>query len=183
MSTSTYNRIVTSYYETPVGELMLGSYQEMLCLCDWRHRSMRNEIDSRIKTALSAEFSPGRTDVIRRAEMQLTDYFNGKLTGFNLPLLLVGSSFQKEVWSMLQMVPYGETRSYKQLSEMLGNEKAIRAVAAANGANAISLFIPCHRIVGSKGELTGYAGGIAAKRRLLQLEAAGKGIAQLELFD
>ncbi len=95
---------------------------------------------------------------------------------------MVGSEFQEKVWTHLQKIPYGETISYKELSRRMGNEMAIRAVAAANGANAISIIIPCHRIVGSKGELTGYAGGIAAKRKLLKLETEGREGYQHELF-
>lgn len=96
-----------------------------------------------------------------------------------MPLLFCGSEFQQRVWEELQRIPYGKTISYLKLSRLLGDEKAIRAVATANGANAISILIPCHRVIGSKGELTGYAGGLNAKRRLLELEGA---LGQLDLF-
>ncbi len=110
---------------------------------------------------------------------QLEEYFAQKRTSFDVPLLLCGSDFQKRVWQELLQVPYGTTISYLELSRKLGDEKAIRAVASANGANAISILVPCHRIIGSNGELTGYAGGLRAKKSLLQLEGA---LAQLDLF-
>ena len=87
-----------------------------------------------------------------------------------MPIHLIGTEFQKSVWKQLQEIPYGETRSYLKLSQELGNEKAIRAVASANGANGISIIIPCHRIIGSNKELVGYAGGLPGKKKLLELE-------------
>jgi methylated-DNA-[protein]-cysteine S-methyltransferase len=101
---------------------------------------------------------------------ELDEYFAGTRHSFDVPLLLVGSDFQKSVWEALIQVAYGQTETYLGLSRILGNELAIRAVAAANGANAISIVVPCHRIIGSKGELIGYAGGLAAKQKLLTLE-------------
>ena len=103
---------------------------------------------------------------------QLDQYFNGSRKTFDLPLLLAGSDFQKRVWKALMKIPYGKTRSYISLSRELGDEKAIRAVAKANGDNALSIIVPCHRILGSDGSLTGYAGGIRVKKKLLQLEGA-----------
>jgi methylated-DNA-[protein]-cysteine S-methyltransferase len=91
---------------------------------------------------------------------------------FNVPLLFVGSDFQKQVWNALMQIPFGVTKSYMELSKQFGNEKAIRAVASANGANAISIMVPCHRIIGSNCELTGYAGGLPVKKQLLQLEGS-----------
>lgn len=99
-----------------------------------------------------------------------------------MPIRTIGNDFQKRVWKALQQIPFGETRSYLQLSESLGNPKAIRAVASANGANALSILIPCHRIIGSNGELTGYAGGLNAKKKLLELENPNLKNSQLDLF-
>ena len=89
---------------------------------------------------------------------------------FDIPLLLLGSTFQKQVWNALLKIPYGTTKSYQELSKIINNEKAVRAVANANGANAIGIIIPCHRIIGSNGKLTGYAGGLDKKKKLLHLE-------------
>ena len=101
---------------------------------------------------------------------EMNEYFEGKRKTFDIPLLMVGTAFQKSVWNGLLAVPYGTTASYLKLSKNIGNEKAVRAVASANGANAISILIPCHRIIGSNGNLVGYAGGLPAKKKLLELE-------------
>lgn len=111
------------------------------------------------------------SEVIARAIIQLDEYFARKRTIFDVPLLAVGTEFQRTVWQELQNIPYGKTVSYGELSRKLGNPKAVRAVAAANGANALSILIPCHRVVGSNHTLIGYAGGLAAKQGMLALEA------------
>lgn len=164
--------IQTAFYTTPFGELILGSMGHKLCLCDWRFRKMRSSIDERIQSGLRAVYVEGGSDIIEEARVQLSQYFRGERKQFDLPLLLVGSEFQKRVWNELQRIPFGKTESYAGLSERLGNQAAIRAVASANGANAISILVPCHRILGSDGSLTGYAGGLEAKRKLLLLENA-----------
>lgn len=103
---------------------------------------------------------------------QLEDYFAGRRHGFDLPLAPTGTPFQQRVWDLLRRIPYGRTRSYADLAEELGNRLAVRAVAMANARNPISIVVPCHRVVGSDGSLTGYAGGLERKRFLLDLEAA-----------
>jgi len=110
--------------------------------------------------------------IIERCKDQLWEYFNGGRKVFDLPILLVGSDFQRKVWDTLLEIPYGKTMSYASLSKKLGDERAIRAVARANGENALSIIVPCHRILGSDGSLTGYAGGLRVKKKLLQLEGA-----------
>jgi methylated-DNA-[protein]-cysteine S-methyltransferase len=176
------SKILTTYYKSPVGEMVIGSYKDKLCLCDWRHRSQRETIDHRILTGLGAEFKEEISDITRETLKQLTEYFRGKLKFFNLPILLVGSDFQKRVWNELMKIPWGTTETYLGLTRRLGDEKAIRAVAAANGANAMAIIVPCHRIIGTNGKLTGYAGGLRAKMKLLELERNGMGPGQLELF-
>ncbi|MCX2779890.1 methylated-DNA--[protein]-cysteine S-methyltransferase [Microbulbifer thermotolerans] len=103
---------------------------------------------------------------------QLEEYFTGKRREFDLPLCPRGTDFQCRVWEALQRIPYGETRSYRQQAEAMGNPKSVRAVARANGANPIAIVIPCHRVIGADGSLTGYAGGLDIKARLLALEGA-----------
>ena len=166
------NRIQTTYYKTPFGELILGSMEHQLCLCDWSFRKMRSSIDERIQSGLKATYSEEGSDIIEETKAQLSQYFNGERHQFDLPLLLVGSEFQKKVWNELLQLTFGKTESYAGLSKKLGNEEAIRAVASANGANAISIIVPCHRILGSDGSLTGYAGGLETKKKLLHLEKA-----------
>jgi methylated-DNA-[protein]-cysteine S-methyltransferase len=162
--------ILIQFMPTSFGELILGSYLDRLCLCDWRNRETRRNIDERIKNGLQAVFSEGDSPVIDEAKKQLEAYFAGQRRDFDLPMRLVGTPFQLRVWEELQRVPYGHTETYRAIARQLGNEMAFRAVASASAANAISLFIPCHRIIGSKGELVGYAGGKETKERLLLLE-------------
>jgi methylated-DNA-[protein]-cysteine S-methyltransferase len=108
--------------------------------------------------------------LLLEAKKQLDDYFSGKRQAFNLPVLLSGTPFQYQVWSAVNKIPFGETTSYLKLSQALGNPAAIRAVGAAIGANPILVIIPCHRIIGTNGQLTGYAGGLDRKEHLLELE-------------
>lgn len=173
--------IKIQYYKSPVGELIIGSYDEQLCVCDWRYRKMRTTVDSRIQKGLDADYEDGSSDAIAETISQLNQYFEKGRSQFDLPLLFVGTAFQKEVWNALLKVPFGKTETYMGLSKQLNNPKAIRAVASANGANAISIIVPCHRIIGSNGELVGYAGGLEAKKKLLDIESA-RYSKQLDLF-
>ncbi len=176
------NNIAIGYYKTPAGELIIGSFQDHICLCDWRYRKQREHIDQRIKNGLNANFRHDFTTLHQELITQLESYFNGSLQQFTIPLLTVGTPFQKKVWQELQQLSYGSTVSYASLSRKLEQPEAIRAVATANGANAISILIPCHRMIGSNGSLTGYAGGLNAKKKLLQFEGA-LGNEQLDLFN
>jgi len=166
------------YYVSPLGELILGDFNNQLCLCDWRYRKMRSEVDTRIQRGLNAVYEQQSTPLLKETQRQLADYFENKRTTFNLPLLLVGTDFQQTVWKALQKIDFGKTQTYLGLSKQLINPKAIRAVASANGANALSIIVPCHRIVGSNQELVGYAGGLSTKKKLLELEDGS----QLKLF-
>ncbi len=177
------DKISIQYFKSPVGELILGTYNEQLCIADWRYRKMRAEIDSRIQNGLKSEYVEENSPIIQVAINQLTEYFAGERKEFDIPLKLVGTDFQKSVWEELLKIPFGKTETYLGLSRKLGNEKAIRAVASANGANVISIIIPCHRIIGSDGKLVGYAGGLQAKKKLLELEDVGSKNVQMSLFD
>ncbi|MDR3272315.1 MAG: methylated-DNA--[protein]-cysteine S-methyltransferase [Flavobacteriaceae bacterium] len=167
------------YHQTPVGELVLGSFGNRLCLCDWKFRKNRAPIDKRIKNCLHVEFVEENSETLTLATHQLDEYFERKREKFTVPLLFCGTDFQKWVWNELLKIPYGKTLSYLELSKNVNNTKAVRAVASANGANALSLFVPCHRVVGSDNKLVGYAGGLQAKKKLLELE---KNELQQELF-
>lgn len=164
------NQINIQFYKNPYAEFILGSFAGKFCLLDFRYHKMRGVVDKRIKRGLGAEFVEEDDPILQAARVQIDEYFAGIRETFNIPLLMVGSDFQKSVWKALLEVPYGETISYLQSSQCIDNVKAIRAVAAANGANAISLIIPCHRIIGSNGDLVGYGGGLPLKKRLLYLE-------------
>lgn len=126
------------------------------------------DLDHRVR--LEAPVERGRHPLLERAAAQLAGYFAGRRRDFDVPLDPIGTDFQRRVWEAVGRIPYGETRSYAELAEGLGRPKASRAVGAANGRNPISIMIPCHRLVGSGGALTGYAGGLPAKRWLLDLE-------------
>lgn len=110
------------------------------------------------------------TEVIKAAFSQLDEYFNGRRRKFDIPLMLTGTEFQKKVYSELLKIPYGETRSYSDVAESIGNRKAVRAVGSANNKNPVIIVIPCHRVIGKDGSLVGYGGGIEVKNRLLELE-------------
>ena len=165
------NIINIQTHKSPVGELLLGSYNGKLCLLDFKYRHMRTTIDKRLQKGLNAEYIEKSSVVIEQTIIQLKEYFEGKRKNFDIPLLTIGTDFQKSVWQGLLKIPYGTTASYLELSHNIGNEKAVRAVASANGANAIGILIPCHRIIGSNGDLVGYAGGLPAKKKLLELES------------
>jgi methylated-DNA-[protein]-cysteine S-methyltransferase len=172
------NTIYTHTYQSPFGEILLGDYKNELVLADWNYRKMHDQIDHRIKLGLNAVYQEEQTDLHRQTIFELEEYFIQKRKNFSLPLKLVGTDFQKKVWENLLDIPFGETLSYLKLAQKMTNELAIRAIASANGANAISIIIPCHRIIGNSGQLVGYAGNVAVKRKLLQLENA---LPQLEI--
>lgn len=165
---------------TPVGNMILGALDNYLCLCDWNVNRHRERNDNRIKRLLHHvdtsyiynEMENSSILTIQRARQELDEYFSGNRKSFDVPLLMMGTDFQKRVWQALKNIPYGSTVSYKDIACRVGNPKGVRAVAQAIGANPLSIFVPCHRVVGSDGTLTGYAGGVDAKRFLLQLEAS-----------
>lgn len=176
-----HNDINITYWKSPFGEIVLGDYDDRLCMCDWRYRKMRSNIDRRVQKFLKSEFVENTTPIILETINQLNEYFEGSRKEFNIPLMLIGTDFQRLVWEALIKIPYGETMTYLQLSKNIGNEKAIRAVSTANGANAISILVPCHRIIGSNGKLVGYAGGLHAKSKLIKMENPTMN-SQLDLF-
>ena len=158
---------------SPVGTLTLVASEKGLAAILW-------ENDDPARVPLGALTEDGEDPVLQETERQLDEYFSGKRKTFSIPLDFNGTDFQKAVWNALLTIPYGETRSYGEIAVQLGNPKAVRAVGAANGKNPISIIAPCHRVIGSNGKLTGFAGGLEAKSLLLRLEGAGG--AQTELF-
>jgi len=175
--------ISIQYYKTKIGELILGSFDDKLCLLDFRYRRMRTTVDNRIKKGLTAEFVEQDDKILEKTREQLDEYLNGNRIGFDIPILMVGTDFQKSVWNALMKVPYGSTSTYLQLAKNINNEKAVRAVASANGANSIGLIVPCHRIIGSDGELVGYGGGIPIKKRLLKLEQSNRTLSDDDKYN
>lgn len=161
--------IVHTRYSTPCGEMLLASFEERLCICDWCGGRKIDHL-GRLGQALGAECVRGTTGVLTLAVGQLDEYFARSRREFTVPLLQMGSCFQRAVWSELSRIPYGQTISYGIQAQRMGVPRAVRAVANANGANPLSIFVPCHRVVGAGGSLTGYGGGLEAKRMLLDLE-------------
>jgi methylated-DNA-[protein]-cysteine S-methyltransferase len=147
--------------ESPIGPLLVAGDGEALRYLLFAHgrREVRPE----------PEWEPDRGSLTETAR-QLTSYFAGKRRTFDVPLAPQGTPFQQQVWRALCNIPYGETTSYGELANRIGNPKAVRAVGLANGSNPIAIIIPCHRVIGSNGSLTGYGGGLPTKKALLELE-------------
>ena len=157
---------MSAVYKTmrsPVGELTLVATERGLAAILWENDDPARV---RVKPALLDRHHP----VLCEAERQLKDYFAGKRKTFTLSLDFDGTPFQKKVWKALLAIPFGETRTYTEIARTIGRPKAVRAVGAANGRNPISIVAPCHRVIGSNGKLTGFAGGLKAKAALLRLE-------------
>lgn len=152
---------------SPVGQLTLVARNGKLSAILWE-TERANRV--RLGELHQADDSP----VLLEAERQLREYFTGTRNQFDLELDFDGTDFQKQVWQALLTIPFGETRSYSQIAQQIGNPKAVRAVGAANGRNPISIIAPCHRVIGASGGLTGFAGGLEAKQYLLALEDRGQ---------
>lgn len=162
--------MITTEYISSCGKLLIGIQGKHVCLCDWIVEGRIEKTLGRLRKYITAD---GIDDVslIARVKRQLDEYFEGKREEFDLPLNLFGTQFQLQVWqTLLTTIPYGFTATYKQIADKLSRPACVRAVANAIGANPLSILIPCHRVVGSDGSLTGYAGGLEAKRYLLELE-------------
>lgn len=162
--------IITCTYQSPCGVLRLGALGGKLCLCNWLGGKRCQAADGRLMRLLSAEMQEGCCPTLIEAASQLDEYFARRRRAFSVELLFAGSDFQRRVWEELLSIPYGSTVSYGEMARRIGRPRSVRAVANANGANAISIFAPCHRVIGSDGSLTGYAGGLSAKEFLLELE-------------
>jgi methylated-DNA-[protein]-cysteine S-methyltransferase len=164
------NKIYIKFYKHKYAHFILGSFDDKLCLLDFRYRKSISSIENRLKKYFNAEFIEQDNDILLEAIKQLDEYFQMRRSSFDIPIITAGSEFQNKVWQALLEVPYGTTTSYLQLSKDINNEKAVRAVANANGANAIAIIIPCHRVIGSNGKLVGFGGGLPMKEKLLELE-------------
>jgi methylated-DNA-[protein]-cysteine S-methyltransferase len=159
------NKYYRAIYKSPVGNLPLISNADALIALLWE-----NDLATRVKIpdALVDEDN----DILLETKKQLDEYFAGSRKIFNIPLCMNGTNFQKMIWKELQSIPYGDTRSYGELAKRIHQPTASRAVGAANGKNPISIIVPCHRVIGTNGKLTGFAGGIDVKKKLLELESA-----------
>ena len=158
--------------ETPLGTMIACANENGICMLEFSDRKALPTELKDISKHFDANIVQGENPHFKTLEKELEEYFEGKLKDFTVPLSPVGTDFQKKVWKILRTIPYGTTRTYQQQADILANPKAVRAVANANGLNKISIIIPCHRVIGSNGTLTGYGGGIWRKQKLLELEKA-----------
>jgi len=149
------------YLDTPIGRLRLVSTGSHLAAIEFEHHHSEPGADNQATDA-----------VLERAAAQLLEYFAGRRRQFELPLAAAGTAFQRQVWGALAAIPWGELRSYADIARAIERPTAVRAVGAANGRNPLPIVVPCHRVVGSNGSLTGFAGGLGIKRRLLELEGS-----------
>lgn len=156
--------------ETPLGTMIACATERGICLLEFSDRKMLETELKDIAKLWNATIIQAENPFFEILERQLSEYFSSHRTEFSVPLHLLGTDFQQKVWTILQTIPYGETRSYKEQAITLGNPQSVRAVANANGMNRISILVPCHRVIGSDGQLTGYGGGIWRKKYLLDLE-------------
>lgn len=167
-------QLISHHYPTPLGDMVALFSPQGLCLLEFSVDTKGLERELRdVERHAGASAEPGEDARTRALGDELEAYFKGQLQRFNTPLDLVGTPFQKDVWQALLEIPYGETRSYGQQARHIGRPTASRAVAAANGQNKVSIIVPCHRVIGGSGQLTGYGGGLPRKRWLLALEQGG----------
>ncbi len=161
---------------TPLGPMLAGATEEGICLLEFTDRRMLETQLARLKKYLKTETITGHSLHFETLSTQLAEYFKGERKDFDLPLLLPGTDFQKKVWDQLMTIPFGKTRSYAEQAIAIGNPKAVRAVAKANGDNRLAIIVPCHRVIGSDGKLTGYGGGLWRKEWLLAHENQYNGL-------
>jgi AraC family transcriptional regulator of adaptative response/methylated-DNA-[protein]-cysteine methyltransferase len=164
------NILKSSWLDTRLGPMLAIADEEALYLLEFvDRRGLEREVE-RLRQKTKSAIIPGYTEPIRSIDSELVQFFDGKLSEFKTPLFFLGSPFQKRVWEQLKKIPHGETRSYSDIAAAIGNPSAYRAVAQANGANQLSIIIPCHRVINSNGELGGYGGGLTRKKWLLNHE-------------
>jgi AraC family transcriptional regulator, regulatory protein of adaptative response / methylated-DNA-[protein]-cysteine methyltransferase len=175
--------IKTIKIETPLGEMIAGATNDGVCLLEFTDRKMLPTEYKDLKRLLKTTLEDGENGHLKILGKQLKEYFDGKRKEFTIPIVTPGTEFQQAVWKELQKIQFGTTRSYQEQAIALNRPDSIRAVANANGMNRISILIPCHRIIGSDGHLTGYGGGLKRKKWLLDHEKkySGKPV-DLSLF-
>lgn len=156
--------------ESPLGVLIAGATDDGVCLLEFGDRTRAEEESRDLTNLLKQQIEDGENEHLRTLKEQLNEYFAGSRKEFNIALVTPGTDFQQEVWNGLLLIPYGTTRSYQEQAVALNKPHSVRAVANANGKNRISIIIPCHRVIGSNGRLTGYGGGLKRKKWLLDHE-------------
>ena len=165
--------VLLAWMRSPLGPLVAGATTEGVCLLEFADRRMLETELASLKKLFGAPVVPGSNPHLGKLETELTEYFSGVRQSFSVPLVYPGTPFQRNVWQHLLAIPYGETRTYEQVAAAVGAPRAVRAVGRANGLNRIAIVIPCHRLLGKDGSLTGYGGGLRRKQYLLDLERRG----------
>jgi AraC family transcriptional regulator, regulatory protein of adaptative response / methylated-DNA-[protein]-cysteine methyltransferase len=168
------DRIVITMVETPLGPLLSGATDQGIVCLEYTDPRMLEHHLKRMRRRLNCAIVPGQHPLLERLRQELGEYFQGRRQEFTLPVVSGGTSFQAKVWQELRRIPYGQTLSYDELAARVGKPSAKRAVARANAMNCVAILIPCHRVIGKDGSLTGYGGGLWRKRLLLQLERTGR---------
>ncbi|WP_283390918.1 methylated-DNA--[protein]-cysteine S-methyltransferase [Millionella massiliensis] len=163
--------LIRGIVETPLGNMQALVLEKGVVMCDFVDRSeIAREMSGLMRMFPGCRVVDGEHPCLEQLRVQFAEYFGGKRTEFRIPLHLVGTPFQVRVWQALLQIPYGTTITYAQQARMIGNPAAVRAVASANGRNRLPILVPCHRVIGADGSLTGYSGGIERKAELLRLE-------------
>jgi AraC family transcriptional regulator, regulatory protein of adaptative response / methylated-DNA-[protein]-cysteine methyltransferase len=164
------SEIYMSEITTPLGTMLAGTTARGVCLLEFTNRIRLEKEFSDLQKMLNAVMLSGRNQYSDQLEKELNEYFAGKRKTFSVPLNMPGNEFSLSVWKTLLDIPYGKTCSYKEQAESMNNPKAIRAIAATNGRNRLAIIVPCHRVIGSDGSMTGYAAGVETKKWLLNFE-------------
>ncbi len=172
--------ILIDRFTTPVGPMVVCATEKGVCLLEFADREILEKEFSDLQKLLSATMIAGENEHIKQAKKEIREYFSGERRVFEVSLHIPGTDFQKAVWEALQTIPYGKTVSYQHQANLIGRPTAMRAVASANGSNRIAIILPCHRVIGKNGKLTGYGGGIERKKWLLELEGRGQQLTLLE---
>lgn len=171
------NTIEYTYFDSPMGQMVAGATDKGICFLEWEDRGGIDRILKRVGKRYKAEsVQVTENKHLHKLQNELDLYFKGKLQKFSIALDIKGTAFEQEVWTELLNIPHGETRSYGQIANAVKKPNAVRAVGRANGMNYISIVIPCHRVIGADGSLTGYGGKIWRKKKLLELESGIKSL-------
>ena len=165
-------KIIYSNLQSPLGEMIGGATDEGVCFLEWHDRGGVERVLSRVRKRYKKNLIQGISGHLLKLQSQLDDYFYRSLKQFSVSIDVSGTAFETDVWNQLDKIPYGETRSYGEIAHKLGKPGASRAVGRANGANYLSILIPCHRVIESSGNLRGYGGGLWRKKYLLELESS-----------
>ncbi len=182
INSNTKKVITMTEFSTPLGPMLAGATSEGVCILEFTNRIKLEKEITELQNLLNATTAQGRNQHLDQLEVELKEYFDGSRKEFEVLLHTPGNDFTQSVWQILQEIPYGTTCSYKEQADKMNNPKAIRAIATTNGRNRLAIIIPCHRVIGSNGSMTGYAAGVDKKKWLLKFERENSDIPDGNLF-